>query len=690
MSPAAAIPQAATAVPASADAPVIDRENPWPGLVSFPEAAEAYFNGRDAERDDLLRLIRRETLTLLYGLSGLGKSSLLNAGLFPLLRQEHFLPVYVRLDHEETSPPHDEQVRHALLAECAERGVEPPAAREGESVWELLHHADGGFWDAKNYPVTPVLVIDQFEEIFTLGMATPARRERSRRFMAELGDLIDNRPPDVLVERLEGDPDAAAAYAFAHPGCKVVVSMREDFLPELGQLGEHTRSTFQNYLRLLRMRGDTAMNAILSTGGALVDPGVARAIVYFLAKVPAERQPATDLSAVEVEPALLSLVCRELNQRRKDAGLKQIDLGLLDVSQTAILTKFYQDSFEGMQPGVRVFVEEELLTEKGYRNAAAEDDALELPDVTEDALDALVARRLIRKEERFGTARIELTHDVLTDVVRDSRDRRRAEEEALKRRREQDAAAAARRAAVRRRTVGAVVAGVLLVLAAVGWSYSRAAAAAAEAERLMAKDSALALRDRALAMTVEKMKGQRVALARQQARTDSMETALEAQEAAVEAAQTQVARQRDSVRLMMAAAGDARRSAQLSAREALVGAETADYYLDISGRMLRRQAADRTALDSTAGRTIAQAEAIQRAAEERQRASVQLERAVAGVLCTGAERNDKEEKSDREEARAALRAAVDSALGSRTLCTSARPPSVPTRAGTSAMQHPEP
>ncbi|HEX5869695.1 MAG TPA: hypothetical protein VFY65_04745, partial [Longimicrobium sp.] len=235
MTAAATLAPPATAVPATADAPVIDRENPWPGLVSFPEAAEAYFNGRDAERDDLLRLIRRETLTLLYGLSGLGKSSLLNAGLFPLLRQEHFLPVYVRLDHAETSPAHDEQVRRALAAECAARGVEAPAPRDGESVWELLHRADGGFWDVRNYPVTPVLVIDQFEEVFTIGKKTPERRERSRRFLADLGDLIDNRPPEALVRRLDATPDAAAGYAFSHPGCKIIVSMREDFLPELGR-----------------------------------------------------------------------------------------------------------------------------------------------------------------------------------------------------------------------------------------------------------------------------------------------------------------------------------------------------------------------------------------------------------------------------------------------------------------------
>ena len=49
--------------------------------------------------------------------------------------------------------------------------------------------------------------------------------------------------------------------------------------------------------------------------------------------------------------------------------------------------------------------------------------------LTEDELDQLIGSRLLRLEERYGAERIELTHDVLTGVVREHRDLRRAEEE---------------------------------------------------------------------------------------------------------------------------------------------------------------------------------------------------------------------------------------------------------------------
>src|SRR5580700_10896986 len=73
-------------------------DNPWPGLRSFDEGSKAFFFGRHLETDALLRLVRRETLTLFYGRSGLGKTSLLQAGLFPRLRAANLLPIPIRLD----------------------------------------------------------------------------------------------------------------------------------------------------------------------------------------------------------------------------------------------------------------------------------------------------------------------------------------------------------------------------------------------------------------------------------------------------------------------------------------------------------------------------------------------------------------------------------------------------------------
>ena len=71
----------------------LEPSRPWPGLAPFPEVGADYFHGRGRECDDILRRVHRDTATLLFGQSGLGKTSLLQAGLFPLLRHGDFLPV---------------------------------------------------------------------------------------------------------------------------------------------------------------------------------------------------------------------------------------------------------------------------------------------------------------------------------------------------------------------------------------------------------------------------------------------------------------------------------------------------------------------------------------------------------------------------------------------------------------------
>src|SRR5262245_14112435 len=160
-------------------------ENPWPGLSPFAEGDKDYFHGRDAEIGELARLVRREPLTVLFGRSGLGKTSLLAAGLFPLLRPDHYLPVYIRLGHSSGAPlalqAHDEVSRA-----CQAWDVEGPAPLPDATLWELLQRIDAKFWSPRNRPVVPVLVFDQFEEIFTLGQETEAARQRSEEFLEEL------------------------------------------------------------------------------------------------------------------------------------------------------------------------------------------------------------------------------------------------------------------------------------------------------------------------------------------------------------------------------------------------------------------------------------------------------------------------------------------------------------------------
>ncbi|HTR56983.1 MAG TPA: hypothetical protein VMM27_02300, partial [Casimicrobiaceae bacterium] len=77
--------------------PAVDAQHPWLGLDSFSEETRAYFYGRDEEVAELARRVQRKLLTILFGQSGLGKTSILRAGIVPRLRPLGYCPVYVRI-----------------------------------------------------------------------------------------------------------------------------------------------------------------------------------------------------------------------------------------------------------------------------------------------------------------------------------------------------------------------------------------------------------------------------------------------------------------------------------------------------------------------------------------------------------------------------------------------------------------
>ena len=448
-------------------------ENPWPGLDPFDETERAYFHGRAAESEELLRLVRRELLTVLFGRSGLGKTSLLKAGLFPLLRGEDYLPVYLRLDHADRAPDLREQIFRALQEACDADRVQAARPAEDESLWSFFHRRDAEFWSERNRPVTPVIVFDQFEEIFTLG-----QESRSAAFLAELGDLVENRTPDAVRQALEADPTAARRFDFKRSTAKLVLSFREDFLAEMEGLKERMPSLMHNRFRLLAMSGVQAYEVIICAGGHLVGDDVARRILRLAWKnEPSPPVDRSDFSRIEIDPALLSVVCSELNHKRQQAEppLERITPELLEGADREILSGFYERGMADLDPGVRAFVEDELITDQGYRDSYPLEDAL-AHGIPSEAIDALIRRRLLRVDERQSVRRLELTHDVLARVVKESRDSRRAREA-------EEAARAAERVALEqqqrnRRNAALVLAGVfvgivLTVLA--GWYAWRAA-----------------------------------------------------------------------------------------------------------------------------------------------------------------------------------------------------------------------
>jgi tetratricopeptide (TPR) repeat protein len=469
-----------------------DAHNPWLGLLPYGESDAPFFHGRAGETDELLALIERDTLSVLYGISGLGKTSLIHAGLLPRKSHADALPLVFRINHDYVENCEEargdkigpkilgrggiqghllEHFRHFTLDRAISALPIDPQAEIQPSLWEYFHHRDGRWWSSKNRPLTPVIIFDQFEEIFTLGQGSLRRMERTEAFLEELSALIYNRPPPHVLAAVERGEEVP--FDFEAVPLRVLLALREDFLPHLAGLREHGFPTVRrNEMRLLPMSKAAAREVIEIPGHELLDDGVGDDILAFVAG-----------KTGEVEPALLSVVLRELNEKRRAAGLPHITRVLLSGSKEAIVSDFYKGAFAGLEPAVRLFVENELVSPGGFRDSRALDDALSRAGMTRVALDTLVDRRLLRYEDRAGGARrVELAHDLLCSVTAASRAARAGREaEALRlageERKRKEAEAAARAAAeqaaiqrqqlhrARRIAVGFAVLGLLAVAA---------------------------------------------------------------------------------------------------------------------------------------------------------------------------------------------------------------------------------
>src|SRR5215213_2787392 len=80
------------------DVLVLNPEEPYAGLASFTEINQAFFHGRNREVEKITARIEQNLLTVVYGKSGIGKSSILRAGVFPELRKKGFLPIDIKWD----------------------------------------------------------------------------------------------------------------------------------------------------------------------------------------------------------------------------------------------------------------------------------------------------------------------------------------------------------------------------------------------------------------------------------------------------------------------------------------------------------------------------------------------------------------------------------------------------------------
>ena len=105
------------AAPQHADNRELIRRYPGPRSFNDEGIDEHLFFGRDAEIAALSNRIQARRTLVLFGRSGLGKTSLIQAGLFPALRKLGYLPISIRLNNPKIDVLLEEMLKARVDAE---------------------------------------------------------------------------------------------------------------------------------------------------------------------------------------------------------------------------------------------------------------------------------------------------------------------------------------------------------------------------------------------------------------------------------------------------------------------------------------------------------------------------------------------------------------------------------------------
>ena len=380
--------------------------DPYVGPRPFEVKDTDRFFGRNDEVSELLSLVTAYPVVLLYAQSGAGKTSLLNAGLIPLLAEESFevLPV-ARVRGFEPENIHLREIPNIYVFNTLVRWAADrirPKSLLSTSIAAFLKEREH-LTDKQGLELPRVVIFDQFEELFT---SYPDRWKERADFFHQVAEALK---ADSLL--------------------RVLFVIREDYLANLDSYVNFLPQRLRTRYRLERLRAEAACQAVegpLRDTGCSYAEGVASSLVRQLLniRIKSATGEVVEAAGEYIEPVQLQVVCQSLwlNLPRKVTVITSDHLQEFGDVEEA-LRSFYERAIEtarretGVSEGdLRNWFNDKLVTQAGTRGTVFQgrEQTEEIPN---SAVDVLEAQHIIRAEMRAGARWYELTHDRLIQPI---------------------------------------------------------------------------------------------------------------------------------------------------------------------------------------------------------------------------------------------------------------------------------